>query len=122
MMCIYTHKMFERITRKDIVAVNQRFDTGRVVNEGSLSYALDGANSSRSWLRGCVLLVRAVLLDHVFEEGNKRTAAAIIVSFFEEQGLPYDPERVARGVVRILMRKTTSLKAIEEVVLDAAIR
>lgn len=114
--------MFERITRKDIVAINQRFDTGRVVNEGSLSYALDRANSSRSWLRSCAILVRAVLLDHVFEEGNKRTAAAIVVSFFEEQGLSYDPEGVARGVVRILMRKTTSLRAIEGVILDAAIR
>ena len=114
--------MFEKITRKDIIAINQRFDTGRVVNEGSLGYALDEANSSRSWLRSCAILVRAVLLDHVFEEGNKRTAAAIIVSFFEEQSLSYEPEKVARGVVRILLKNTVSFKAIEGVILDAAIR
>jgi len=114
--------MYKRISLKDVVAVNQRFDRGHVVNGGSLDFALGEANRSKSWLRACAVLVRAVLIDHVFEEGNKRTAAAIMMSFFEESSLSCDPDRVAKGIVRILERNITSLTEIEKVIADAILR
>lgn len=113
--------MFERISFKDIVAINQQFDTGQVVNEGSLMYALDQANKSGSWLRACAYLVRAVLIDHVFAEGNKRTAAGIIAAFFEEQGIEYYPEKVAKAVAEILMKNMISITKIEKVIKNAII-
>ena len=120
-MCIYTHKMFEKISRKDIIAINQHYDSGTVINSSSLDFALDEANKSKSWLKSCAYLVRAVLLDHVFEEGNKRTAADIIVGFFEENELNYDPDKISKGIVFMLKKNVTSIAEIERVILNAII-
>ena len=115
-MCSYTHKMYERVTTKDIIAVNQAFDAGRIVNTGSLEFAVQQANAQKSWLAACALLVRAILIDHVFEEGNKRTAAAIIIGAFEEQGLLYDRDQVSKSVVAILRKNITSIQGIQKVI------
>lgn len=113
--------MFETISVKDIIVFNRQFADGRFVNESSLLFALDQANKSGSWLRACAHLVRAVLIDHVFEEGNKRTAASIIVAFFEQQDLSFHPEEVAKAIATILMRNMTSLTAIERVIKNAIV-
>jgi prophage maintenance system killer protein len=113
--------MFESITIKDIIAINRRFADGKTINESSLLFALERANKSGSWLRACAYLVRAVLIDHVFEEGNKRTAAGIIIGFFEEQNLVFQPEEIAKAVVAILMKNNTSIKTIERVIKNAIV-
>ncbi|MAF35363.1 hypothetical protein CMO91_05985 [Candidatus Woesearchaeota archaeon] len=114
--------MWEKISVKDILSINQQFDRGSVVNKGSLEYALKQANQTKSWLKACALLVRAVLIDHVFEEGNKRTAAGIMVAFFEQQQLTYDPELVAKTITDILMKNITSITQIERRITHAIIR
>lgn len=114
--------MYERISKKDIIAINLKFDKGHVVNDSSLDFALDQANESKSWLKSCAVLVRAVLIDHVFEEGNKRTAAGIITGFFEENEMQYNPEEIAKGIAKILMKNIISMAEIERVILNAVIR
>ena len=114
--------MYEKISKKDIIAINQKFDKGQIINGSSLDFALSQANSSKSWLKSCAVLVRAVLIDHVFEEGNKRTAAAIVTGFFEENEVDYNPEEVAKGITKILMKNITSIAEIERVILNAIIR
>lgn len=114
--------MWEKITKKDVLAINLKFDKGTIINASSLDFALNQANESKSWLRACAVLVRSVLIDHVFEEGNKRTAAAIITGFFEEQELNYDPEKISKAIVKILMKNITSITKIEKVIIDAIIR
>lgn len=121
-VCIYTHKMFEKLSKKDILAINQQFDKGQVINENSLSFALFQANKTTSWLKACALLVRAVLIDHVFEEGNKRTAAGIIVAFLEERQLKYNQEEIARIITKILTKNITNLIKIEMEVKNVIIR
>ncbi len=113
--------MFEKISIKDIVTINQQFANGTFVNKSSLIYALDQANQSGSWLRACAHLVRAMLIDHVFEEGNKRTAAGIIIGFFEENKLSFHPEEVSRAVTKILLKNITSITTIERVIKNAII-
>jgi prophage maintenance system killer protein len=92
-----------------------------VVNAGSLAFALDQANTSGSWLRACAYLVRAVLIDHVFEEGNKRTAAGIIVGFFKDNNLSFHPEEVSRAITFILMKHITAITHIERVIKNAIV-
>jgi prophage maintenance system killer protein len=113
--------MYEIISVKDILAINQQFADGHMLNEGSLVFALDRANKSGSWLRACAYLVRAVLIDHVFQDGNKRTAAGIVVGFFEEHGLTYHPEKVAKGITTILLKNITSITSIERVMKNAIV-
>ena len=113
--------MFERISLKDIVAINNQFANGSMLNKSSLAFALDQANNSGSWLRACAYLVRAVLIDHVFEEGNKRTAAGIIVGFFETNDLKFHPEEVSKAIATILMKNITSITTIERVIKNAVV-
>lgn len=121
-MCIYTHEMFETISRKDIISINMKFDKGTMINESSLDYAISQANKTKSWSRACALLVRAILIDHVFEEGNKRTAAAIIVGYLQDNSLIYEPEKISKAVVTILTKNITNLTTIEKVILNASNR
>ncbi len=114
--------MYETVSKKDIISINKKFDKGTIVNDNSLEFALHQANNSKSWLKACAVLVRAVLIDHVFEEGNKRTSAGIITGYFEENELNYDPEKVAKGVTEILIKNIININKIEKVILNAIIR
>ncbi len=114
--------MFERISKKDIIAINLLYDKGQIINSSSLDFALDEANKSKSWLRSCAVLLRAILLDHVFEEGNKRTAAGIAAGFFAENGTNYDGEKLAKAIAKILTKNVTNLVQIEREILNAIIR
>lgn len=107
---------------KDIIAINRQFDKGVMINESSLVYAVRQANDSKSWLRACAHLVRAVLIDHAFEEGNKRTTAGIIMGYFKDNNINYDNEKVSKAVVNILMNNTTSITKIEKEIANAIIR
>ncbi len=115
-MCIYTHNMFEKISAKDVIVMNQRFADGRMMNQSSLLYALDQANKTNSWLRACAVLVRAILVDHVFEEGNKRTAAGVIVAFLEENENNFHPENIAQVVAEIVTKNITDIITIERLI------
>lgn len=114
--------MYEKISKKDIISINKRFDAGKVINDSSLSFALFQANKSTSWIKSCSLLVRAVLIDHVFEEGNKRTAAAIIITFLEDKQLEYTPEEIARLITKILTKNITNIIKIEMEIKNVIIR
>lgn len=114
--------MWESVTKKDILSINRQFDKGQMINESSLEYALNQANETKSWLRACAILVRAILIDHVFEEGNKRTSAGVITAFFEQHNLRYDPEKIAKTITKILMKNTTSLAKIEKEIANDIIR
>ena len=113
--------MFEKISMKDILAINQQFASGNAINESSLTFALDRANKAGSWLQACAYLVRAVLIDHVFEDGNKRTAAGIIVGFFDAHELAFHPEKIAKAITIILMKNITSINKIEMVIKNAVV-
>ncbi len=107
------------LTLKDIVAINTEFHEGKLVDPGSLDFALAYAKRTTNWAKALAYLVRAILIDHVFEDGNKRTAAALILLGAYTNGRTADKDRVARLVVRALKRNVTSIKAYEEMIKDA---
>ena len=102
--------------KKDIVAFNQNFDTGEFENESSLDFAVSYAKTSISWSKSLAYLVRAILLDHVFQEGNKRTAAMLMIAVFERKKLCYKPNDVNELVKKIVIRNISSIKKIKEMI------
>jgi prophage maintenance system killer protein len=107
------------LTKKDIIALNQKFDKGLFHNEPSLDFALDFAQSNNDWTRALAFVVRAILIDHVFEEGNKRTTALLIEAYIEFENHQVYPDRVVKLIKRIILRNTISIKKIEEMIKDA---
>lgn len=107
------------LSKKDIIEINKDHHTGKLSNESSLDFALSQVYRSKNWLKTTALLSRAILIDHVFEDGNKRTAAGVISGVMELNNLDYNPEKIAQIVVHIAKENITSIKQIEKVIIHA---
>ena len=104
------------LTRKDIFIINQQFSTGTIINESSLDFVLKQTYRSRHWYKAMCLLTRTILLDHVFEDGNKRTAAAIIMTYHTMNGQECNPDLVSRAVLHITKHNITSINTIGRII------
>ncbi len=107
------------LTQKDIIAINAVLDSGRIVNQGSLDYALSVTYRNKNWLRCAAVLTRAILIDHVFEDGNKRTAAAVIMAYFEMNGVQYNADKLNKIIVLMLKKNIVDIKKIERLISSA---
>ena len=106
------------LTKKDIIALNQEFEQGFTYNEASLNFALSYANKTENWTKALALLTRAILLDHVFEEGNKRTTALLIKAYAEYEGHKVYNDKLVRLIKEVILRNITNLRTIEEKIKD----
>ena len=104
---------------EDIVKINKQFDSGRIVNKSSLEFALSSSNDSKDWLKQLAYLVRAIIIDHIFEEGNKRTASALIMAVLEENKIAYDPQKVDAIIIEIIKNNITIINKIKRMIKDA---
>lgn len=104
------------LSKKDIISINKEFDAGIIVNESSLDYVLTTMRKNKNWLKAAALLVRAILVDHVFADGNKRTAAGIMMAYLDMGGFDYDADAVAKTVVRIIKQNITDVRKIERLI------
>ena len=101
------------LSKKDIITANKLLDRGKVMNEGSLDFAVKTQERSKNWLRSAAILTRAILIDHVFEDGNKRTAATVIMALMELNHVLYDPEKIPTIITTILKKNETNIQTIE---------
>lgn len=106
------------LSKKDIIEINKSFHTGKLSNESSLDFALSQIYRSKNWLKTAAILSRAILIDHVFEDGNKRTAAGIIAAIMEMNTISYSPVKMDKTVIMIAKNNVTSIKQIEKVILN----
>lgn len=104
------------LSKKDLINANRNFHTGKLVNESSLDFALASARKTKDWLKAVAFLVRAILIDHAFEDGNKRTAAAVIMTYLEMNNLYYNPDRVSKVVIQLLKKNITDTRKIERII------
>lgn len=107
------------LTKKDIIALNLEFDQGNLHNEASLDFALSYAQKTENWTKALAWLTRAILLDHVFEEGNKRTAALLIKSYAEYERQEVYDDKILKLIKEIILKKITSIAKIEDLIKDA---
>lgn len=103
-------------TKKDVIEINKIFDSGTLVNEESLDFAIEYAKDSEDWVKGVALVFRAILLDHVFEEGNKRTAALFLKSYAKLKGFETYNDVILRSVKDILLKNITDINKIKEMI------
>ena len=95
------------------------FETGSLHNEASLDFAISYAQRTSNWTKAPAYLMRAILIDHVFEEGNKRTAALLITAYAAHEGYNIYDDKVLTSVKKIILKNITSIKQIEELIKDA---
>lgn len=107
------------LNEKDLITINKKFSNGHVVNESTLKYVADYVRKSNNWIKSLAHLVRAILIDHIFEDGNKRTAVAIIAYYFEEKNYNYNLDEINKIIIKMLKNNTTSIDEIERLLENA---
>lgn len=101
------------INKKDIIRINQEIGAnGSLSNESSLEYAIGALKSKPSWLKDLAQFTRALCVDHAFQDGNKRTALAIILVYLEEKGLEANKEKLVNIVYKISKENINDLNKI----------
>jgi len=106
------------LSKKDLVELNKEFGNGVVVNGNSLDYAIQTNLCSKNWLRSAAIFTRAILIDHIFEDGNKRTTAAVIMALMELNKVDYDKEKIPHIITHILKKNMTKISEIERCIKD----
>lgn len=102
----------------DIIAVNQRFANGYFENESSLEYALSQFKHNIAWTKQLAYLIRAILIDHVFEEGNKRTACALLLIYPDLNYYKIDKKLAVNIIKRITLKNIKNISNIQRMIED----
>ncbi len=115
---LYVFIRIKMLSKKDIIEINKLFSNGALINESSLDYVVNVMARSRNWLKASAHFTRAILIDHIFEDGNKRTAAAAIMLIMDLNKIPYDPQAVTVFIITVLKKNMVKIKEIERCMKD----
>ena len=108
------------VNKKDLIRINQEIgEKGSFSNESSLDFALNIIKQKKSWLYELSYLVRSILVDHVFTEGNKRTALLLITLYLDQKHLDYDEQRLVQTVLKIAKKSFRNPKKIVGLIKNA---
>ena len=106
------------ITELGLIEINKKFDKGVIINKSSLDFALSYAKNTKDWVKQVAFLLRALLVDHIFQEGNKRTGSALLLYYFETHKVGYDPYKVNKVVAEIASKNISSVEQIRRKLKD----
>jgi len=105
--------MCMKISKLAVIRINKGFG-GNLRNEDSLGFALKmQENKKLGDYKKLAYLWRAILVDHVFSDGNKRTAMFIAFAFAEEQGWIANRELLLHHVYSISSKNIANIRQIE---------
>ena len=106
--------MCMKISKETIIRINKGFG-GNIRNEASLEFALQQQeNNKLGEYKKIAYLIRAILVDHVFTDGNKRTAMFLLLAFANESNKVVDNDLVLHHILSISAKNITQIRAIEE--------
>ena len=101
------------ISKEDLVRVNHGFG-GNLRNDSSLDYALDAQkNNKLGNYKKLAYLLRAILVDHPFSDGNKRTATFLCLNFAEENKKQIDRDLLLEQIISIAKNNINEIRNIE---------
>ena len=105
--------MCMKISKEDILRINQGFG-GNLRSDSSIDFAIEmQKNKELGSYKKLAYLWRAILVDHPFSDGNKRTAAFISFAFAEEYKKQVDRDLLIHHIISISKKNITEIKNIE---------
>ena len=100
------------IGKEELLEVNRRFG-GNLRSGSSLDFALTRQSDPRLGdYTKLAYLWRAILVDHPFTDGNKRTAVYVGLRLARARGLRVDEEALVRQAVDIAKENITDIRRI----------
>ena len=94
----------------EIIEINKKFHTGTVRSKSSLDFAVSAAKHTKNWIEQLAYLLRAIIIDHPFEDGNKRTALVVLAYYFEKNNLVYNEDKITRLIIKIAVENINDIK------------
>jgi len=105
--------MCMNISKEDLLRVNYGFG-GNLISGSSLDFALDKVKNKKLGIyKKLSYLWRAILVDHPFSDGNKRTATFVALAFAEEYKKKVDRELLLHHIVSIAKKNIHNIRNIE---------
>ena len=102
-----------KLDKEDLIRINKGFG-GLLRNDASIDFALEQQeNTKLGEYKKLAYLIRAILVDHPFSDGNKRTAITIVLTEFQEEGIKVDKYALQRTMVNLSKTGEGDLNKIE---------
>ena len=110
------------LNKKDLIGINQEVGSnGNFHNEDSIDFALSIAKQNKSWLYELSYTVRSLLVDHCFEDGNKRTAVIVIITYFDNNDMDYDKDKLIKTVWNISKKNIIDINKLMRMIKNAIV-
>lgn len=106
--------MCMKISKEDIIRIGKGFG-GQLRNDASIDFALGKQQHHKlGEYKKLAYLIRALVIDHPFTDGNKKTAAYVVFIFAEQFNKKIDLELIKEQLISIASKNINSIRAIEE--------
>ena len=105
--------MCMEISKTDLLRINHGFG-GNLRSDSSMEFALDKLkNEKLGGYKKLAYLWGAILVDHPFSDGNKRTATFFALNFADENNKQIDRELIVHHALSIAKNNITNIRQIE---------
>jgi prophage maintenance system killer protein len=102
-----------KVSKEEIIRINNGFG-GALRNDASIDFALQmQENNKLGEYKKLAYLWRAILVDHPFTDGNKRTASVIALMFADEYKKQVDRELLVHHIISIAKQNIIEIRNIE---------
>lgn len=106
--------MCMKISKEDLLRINEGFG-GNLRNDSSIDFAIDmQENRKLGEYKKLAYLLRAILVDHPFSDGNKRTATFLVLNFVDQNKKQVDRELLIHQIISIAKNNITEIRNIEQ--------
>jgi prophage maintenance system killer protein len=103
----------EIISKKDLLRINDGFG-GNLRSDSSIDFVFDKIRDKKlGAYKKLAYLMRAILVDHPFSDGNKRTATFICFAFAEKYHKQVDRELLVHHIISIAQKNIQEIRNIE---------
>lgn len=104
--------MCMKISKEDLIRINYGFG-GNLRSDSSLDFAFEKLEDKKLGpYKKLSYLLRAILVDHPFSDGNKRTAVFVAFAFVEEYNKKVDRELLLHHIVSIASKNIQEIRNI----------
>ena len=105
--------MCMKVSKEDLLRINHGFG-GNLRSDSSLDFAIHmQENNKLGNYKKLAYLWRAILVDHPFSDGNKRTATFFALNFAEQNKKNIDRELIVHHALSIAKNNITNIRQIE---------
>lgn len=106
--------MCMKISKYDLLRINKGFG-GNLRSSSSLDYAIEMQESKNLGdYKKLAYLLRAILVDHPFSDGNKRTAFFMALAFADENRKQANKDILLHQITSIAKQNISEVRNIEQ--------